>query len=72
MINNSIHLKNIVNHWIFQLVVSIYTILCCVNALILLYKAYHVCQIIDYVFIWLFVVEILLKILGNGPEVYFS
>lgn len=72
IVNNAINLKDIVNHWVFQLVVAIYTTLCCANALILLYQGYYACKVIDNIFIWLFVFEILLKIVANGPEMYFS
>jgi uncharacterized membrane protein YagU involved in acid resistance len=67
MVNSAINLKEIVNHWVFKLVVAIYTTLCCVNALILLYQGYYACKVIDQVFIWLFVLEIFLKIVGDGP-----
>lgn len=67
IINSAINLKQIVNHWVFQLVVAIYVALCSANALILLYQGYYICKVIDQIFIWLFVAEIILKIVGNGP-----
>jgi hypothetical protein len=67
IVNSNLNLKEIVNHWVFHLVVAIYTTICCANALILLYQGYYACKLIDYVFIWLFVTEIILNIVGNGP-----
>jgi hypothetical protein len=65
--NQLLHIKIIVTHWIFDLIMAVATILAASNAFILLYYPQEPSRIIDVVFVWVFVVEILMKMIGVGP-----
>ena len=54
------------------MVVSVITLLCCVNAILLLFHDYHITRVFDSIFVWLFFVEILVRIVAVGPETYFA
>lgn len=66
-INNTLRLKDIITHPIFEWAVNIYIVLCCINAIILLSTNFHVARVIDSIFVWLFFAEIIIKIIGLGP-----
>ena len=61
-----------VEHWAFELVVSLNILLSAVNAIYFLYYSTSLVVLFDDFFIWLFCVEILVRMAAMGPEVYLS
>ena len=71
-VNEQIHLKSIVQYWVFDFVVSILTLLCAVNAILLLFKGWEVTRVFDSIFVWLYFAELVVRIVAVGPETYFA
>lgn len=69
--NNTFKLKVIVKHWMFELVVSIIIVLSFVNAIFFMYQYTRLVETFDNIFIWLFFVELLIRIIAYGPEIFF-
>lgn len=65
-INDNLHLKDIVQHWLFDSIVSFLTLLCAVNALIYLFHRHTITHIFDTIFIWLFLAELIIRIIALG------
>lgn len=65
--NRKLHLKSIVRHWIFELIVSIIIILSFVNAIFLMFYDSRLSITFDAIFVWIFFAELLIRILAIGP-----
>ena len=70
--NETLHLQAVVKHWVFELLVTIFIIWSFVNALIFAYDVWPLSKTLDDIFVWIFVVELLLRIIGFGPENFFA
>ena len=62
-----LHLKSIVHHWIFEATVSIIIILSFINSLYYSFNYTDLVDIFDTIFIWVFVVELIIRIIAIGP-----
>jgi hypothetical protein len=71
-VNEKFHLKEKVKHWGYELIVSIIVILSSVNAAFVLFDESRFVDLIDNFFIWLFFVELCIRILALGPENFFA
>lgn len=71
-INQTFHLKDIVHSNGFKIGFTIVIILTFVNSCLNIYTDYAVFDIIDNVLMAIFVLEVILKLLGLGPENYFK
>lgn len=71
-INDKIHLKAIVKHLAFDVVTSIIIILAAINSIYFISTDSSLFSTFDDIFIWLFFAEIVLRIVGIGPEKYFN
>ena len=65
-------IKDIVQHLAFEIITSIIIILSTINAVFYIYKTSPFVDFVDSFFIWLFLIELILRILAAGPEVFFS
>ena len=65
-------LKDIVQHWLFELIVSILIIATFINAIFLVYNVFAVSELLDNIFVWIFVLELILRIIAIGPENFFA
>ena len=59
--------KIIVQHWVFELIVSIFIICTFINAIFLVYEIFAVSATLDDISVWIFVAELALRIIGFGP-----
>ena len=71
-VNKTFKLKDIVKHWIFELIISILIIASFVNAILYSFQSWPVTIILDDIFVWIFVVELLMRVLAFGPETFFA
>jgi len=71
-LNSRFKLKKIVHHMAFELVVSFLIIATFINAIFLVYNVFTVAIVIDDVFVWIFVVELIIRIIAIGPENFFA
>lgn len=55
----------------FELIVSIIIILSFINAIFFMYNNSPLVEIFDDIFIWIFFVELILRIVAFGPELFF-
>ena len=69
---NTLHVKAIVQHWIFELVASIVILATFINAIFLVYDVFAVSKTIDDVLVWVFVLELAFRIIAIGPENFFA
>lgn len=65
--NVQLQLKAIVRHWIFELGISIIIILSFINAIFFIYNYSKLVETFDSIFIWIFVAELLLRVIAIGP-----
>ncbi len=70
-LNTKLRLKTIVKHWVFELIVALIIILSFINAIFLMFSYTKLLEIFDSVFIWIFFVELIIRIVAYGPEVFF-
>jgi hypothetical protein len=71
-VNSTIYLKSIVSHLAFDIVTAIFTILAATNSLYFMATDSPLSKTFDSIFIWLFFTELVLKIVGLGPEKFFN
>jgi voltage-gated sodium channel len=71
-VNNTLKLKTIVTHLAFQIFTAILIMLCFANAVILLFNGPPLTAVFDQVFVWIFVAELLVRVVGVGPENFFA
>ena len=69
---HTLKIKLIVKHWIFELVVSILIICTFINVIFLVYDVFTISKTLDDISVWIFVVELLFRIIGIGPENFFA
>ena len=69
---NTFHLKELVQHWVFELCITILIVFSFVNALILSYDVWETAAILDDIFVWIFLVELILRVIAIGPENFFA
>ena len=62
-----LHLKFIVHHWLFEAIVSILIVLSFINSLYFSFNDTALVNIFDSIFIWLFLVELIIRIIAIGP-----
>jgi hypothetical protein len=65
--NKTFHLKDCVKHWGFELIVSILLIFSTISAMLVLFDDTKAISIVDDIFIWLFFIEINIRIIAIGP-----
>jgi voltage-gated sodium channel len=61
-----------VQHWLFELIASILILLSFINALFFIYNYSDLVDTFDSIFVWIFVGELLLRVVGIGPENFFT
>ena len=71
-VNRNVHIKGIVKHWLFNTIVAILIVLGAINAIFVLFPRWGWSEVLDKVFVWIFFVEIVLRIIGIGPSKFFS
>ena len=71
-INRNWHLKTTVKHWLFDTVVAVLIVLGAANVLICLFEGYQWSCILDKVIVYIFLVEIVLRIVGISPTKFFA
>jgi hypothetical protein len=54
-------------HWLFDTVVSVYTLLASINAIILLFHGIELMRIFDSIFVFLFLAELIVRLVAIGP-----
>lgn len=70
--NTRFHLKAIVNHWLFEVIASLLILLSFINAIFFIYNRTTLVEIFDDIFVWIFVAELILRVIGIGPENFFA
>jgi hypothetical protein len=70
-LNEQLCLKFIVHHWIFELSISIIIILSFINAIFFMFDYSKLVETFDSIFIWIFLVELIVRIVAIGPENFF-
>lgn len=60
------------SHWLFELIASALILLSFINALFFIYNYSDLVDTFDNIFVWIFVGELVLRIIGIGPESFFS
>jgi hypothetical protein len=65
--NGKLNLKRIVKHWFFELVVSILIILSFINAIFFMFQYTALLETFDNIFVWIFFVELIIRIVAYGP-----
>jgi len=71
-INRKWHLKKIVKHWLFDTVVAVLIVIGAVNVLFCLFPGYSWACAIDKVFVYLYLAELILRIVGISPTKFFA
>lgn len=71
-INEHFYFKEITQHWLFEFIVTIIILLSFVNALYYIYDYSRLVSIFDSIFVWIFFTELLIRIIGVGPENFFA
>lgn len=71
-VNTNLHLKSIVKHWLFDAVIAVLIVACAVNSLFYIFTDSTLTNIFDSIFIWLFFTELIIRIVGIGPDKFFS
>lgn len=71
-INQTIHLKAIVKHWLFDTIVAVIIVLCAVNSIFFIFTDSKLASIFDSICIWLFLAELIMRIIGIGPTKFFA
>lgn len=71
-INEKIHLKTIVTDVRFKIAISIFIIFTICNCILYVYSLSPVFSVIDNIVTALFFIEIVIKIIGIGPENFFK
>jgi voltage-gated sodium channel len=69
--NKNLRLKTIVKHWAFELAVALIIILSFINAIFFMYRYTPLLETFDNIFIWIFFVELIIRIVAYGPEMFF-
>lgn len=71
-VNGLLKLNVLVEKWVFKVIVNTVIVLTFINCLVDLYSENQVSDVLNYIAMTLFVIEVLVKILGFGPELYFN
>lgn len=71
-INEKLHLKEIIMSDKFKICVSVIILITFVNSFLSIYTDYRVFDMIDDLLIIFYVIEIMMKIIGMGPENFFK
>lgn len=71
-VNDSINLKAIVKHWLFDTITAIAILFCAVNSIFYIFTDSTLAYIFDSIFIWLFLAELIIRVIGIGPEKFFA
>ena len=67
-VNQTIHLKAIVKHWFFEIILAVVIVLGAINSVFLMYNPDStLLYIFDSVFVWVYFAELLVRIVGVGP-----
>lgn len=72
IINRKFKLKQIVLSQTFKIVIGVIILITTTNSLLSIYTPYHAFDVIDDILIIFYVVEIVIKIVGLGPENFFA
>lgn len=71
-INKNLRLKYIVKHNIFVIVTALLTLLAAINSIFYINLNSSPSSTFDTIFIWMFFGELVVRLIGAGPEVFFS
>lgn len=72
IINETFKLKQIINSDKFKFAIGMMILFTTVNSLLSIYSPYHVFDVFDDILILFYVFEIVIKIIGLGPENFFK
>jgi voltage-gated sodium channel len=70
-VNEQLRLKEMVRHWVFEVVISAVIVLSFINAIFFMFHYSPLVETFDSIFIWVFFVELLLRVVAFGPENFF-